>query len=84
MPGSTVVEPKIVRDVGTDVRVSVIEARADLGVLDVDGRRRAADRDRFLQRRELHRGVDGDRLPDGHDDALADERREAASSNVSL
>ena len=55
----------------------VIETRADLRVLHVDGRRRAADRDRFLQRRELHRGVDRDRLPHRHDDALAEERREA-------
>ena len=55
----------------------LIEARADLGVLDVNGRRRAAHRHGLLQRRQLHRAVDGDRLAHRHHDAFAHERRKS-------
>ena len=56
----------------------VIQSRAHFRVLDVDGRRGAADRDRFLQRGQLQRAVDRDRLPHGNDDPLAHHRREAS------
>ena len=55
----------------------MIEARADLGVLDVNRRRRSAHGDGLLQRCELHRAVHSNRLPDGHDDTVAHERSES-------
>ncbi len=55
----------------------LIQARADLGVLDVDGRGRAAHRHRLLQRCQLHRAIDGDRLAHRYDDAFAHERRKS-------
>src|SRR5438874_1711802 len=39
-----------------------LEVGADRGVLHIDHGRSTADRHRFLQRRDLHRGVDGDDL----------------------
>ena len=53
----------------------MIEPGADLGVLDIDGWRRAGHRHRFLQRRDFHGSVDGHRLPYRNDDAFADQRR---------
>ncbi len=54
-----------------------VQAGAHLRVLHVHGRRRAADGDRFLQLRQLELGVNRDRAPYGHDDAVSDQGREA-------
>ena len=76
MPGSTVVDPKIVREVGTHLQRLLIR-RAPTFVFSTSTVGDEPHRDRFLQRRQLHRRVDGDRLPDRHDDVVAHQRRKA-------
>ena len=63
--------------VGTPTSLSVVKSVPTFVRLHVDDRRRAGDRDRFLQRRDLHLAVDGENLTEAEHDVAALERLES-------